>query len=448
MHPTTMSKTESSYTNLFTLKELPIMKNSIILLTIVTLFAAGGILSGCDSSSDEPENTNPQTEQQHSEEGGEHEEGGQHAGENGGQPEEGEQHAEEVSLNEQQRESLGINVETLDSGSAASTIARPASINYNLDNIAKVGPRIEAKVVRVLKDLGDRVKQDEPIALMSSVELGKAKADYIRLKARLKAEEARYKREQSLYDQEISSQAELLEAGANYQEAKAELNAAAEALRLYGMSQNEVDNIEAGSDQPLSYFFVTSPLEGVVQERNISPGQTISPNETPIHVADLSRMWVMIDAYEQDISYINKGQRISLSVRSIPGQTFEGKTDWISYALQNQTRTMPVRAIVENPDEQLRAGMFGTARIFTGKEQKVAMIPIDAVQTIEGEKVAFVPGEEAGSFKPVPVILGDENDDYVEIASGLQPGDEAVIAGAFDLKSALTAQTRSASHGH
>jgi cobalt-zinc-cadmium efflux system membrane fusion protein len=159
-------------------------------------------------------------------------------------------------------------------------------------------------------------------------------------------------------------------------------------------------------------------------------------------------MWVMIDAYEQDISYINKGQRISLSVRSIPGQTFEGKTDWISYALQNQTRTMPVRAIVENPDEQLRAGMFGTARIFTGKEQKVAMIPIDAVQTIEGEKVAFVPGEEAGSFKPVPVILGDENDDYVEIASGLQPGDEAVIAGAFDLKSALTAQTRSASHGH
>lgn len=402
-------------------------------------------MAGC--SSDTESGTTAEThanprEDQHNEESG------QHAEESAGQTDEGGEHAEEVHLNEQQRQSLGIKVEQLVSGSATSTIARPASVGYDLDQIAKVGPRIEAKVVRVLKDLGDRVKQDEPIALMSSVELGKAKAEYIRLRARLKAEEARYEREKSLYEQEISSQAELLEAEANYQEAKAELNAAAEALRLYGMSQNEVDNIEAGSDQPLSYFFVTSPLEGVVQERNISPGQTISPNETPIHVADLSRMWVMIDAYEQDISYINKGQRISLSVRSIPGQTFEGKTDWISYALQNQTRTMPVRAIVENPDEQLRAGMFGTARIFTGKEQKVAMIPIDAVQTIEGEKVAFVPGEEAGSFKPVPVILGDENDDYVEIASGLQPGDEAVIAGAFDLKSALTAQTRSASHGH
>ena len=448
MHPTTMSKTESSYTNLFTLKELPIMKNSIILLTIVTLFAAGGILSGCDSSSDEPENTNPQTEQQHSEEGGEHEEGGQHAGENGGQPEEGEQHAEEVSLNEQQRESLGINVETLDSGSAASTIARPASINYNLDNIAKVGPRIEAKVVRVLKDLGDRVKQDEPIALMSSVELGKAKADYIRLKARLKAEEARYKREQSLYDQEISSQAELLEAGANYQEAKAELNAAAEALRLYGMSQNEVDNIEAGSDQPLSRYYLSSPISGVVQERNLSPGQTVSSSETPIHVANLSEMWVMIDAYEQDIRYIGQGQTVNISVRSIPDETFKGTVNWISYALEEGSRTMPVRAVVDNPDRQLRANMFGTARIQTGQERDIAVIPVDAVQTIEGESKVFVPGDEDGSFRPVTVRLGAENEGLVEILSGLNPGDQAVTAGAFDLKSALTAKTRSASHGH
>jgi cobalt-zinc-cadmium efflux system membrane fusion protein len=214
------------------------------------------------------------------------------------------------------------------------------------------------------------------------------------------------------------------------------------------MSQNDVDNIEAGSDQPLSYFYVTSPLDGVVQERNISPGQTVGPNETPIHVADLSRVWVMIDAYEQDIPSLNNGQQISLSVRSIPGQAFKGKTDWVSYALEKETRTMPVRAIVENPNGQLRAGMFGTARIFTGSKQSTAMIPVDAVQTIEGEDMVFVPGDEAGSFKPVPVMLGDENDNYVEIASGLQPGDRAVIAGAFDLKSALTAQTRSASHGH
>lgn len=402
-------------------------------------------MTGCDSDS-ETETTaethaNPQ-EEQHTEETG------QHAEEFGAQTDESGEHAEEVHLSDKQRQSLGIKVETLEAGSATSTIARPASITYDLDRIAKVGPRIEAKVVKVLKDLGERVNEGEAIALMSSVELGKAKADYIRLKARLKAEQARYKREQSLYDQEISSQAELLEAEANFQEARAELNAAAEALRLYGLSKPEIQNIEAGGDQPLSYFYLSSPTQGVIQERNLSPGQTISSNEVPIHVADLSRVWVMIDAYEQDIPYIEKGQKVEIKVRSIDGQTFGGTTNWISYALEKETRTMPVRAVVENQSGLLKAGMFGTARIFTGKQRNTAMIPVDAIQTIEGEDMVFVPGDEAGSFRPVAVMLGDENEGLVEIASGLQPGDEAVIAGAFDLKSALTAKTRSAAHGH
>lgn len=400
------------------------MKQFTILLIIAGLFAAGGLMTGCNSDT-ETETTaethaNPQEEQ----------------------------HTEEVHLSDKQRQSLGIKVETLEAGSATSTIARPASITYDLDRIAKVGPRIEAKVVKVLKDLGERVNEGEAIALMSSVELGKVKADYIRLKARLKAEQARYKREQSLYDQEISSQAELLEAQASYQEAKAERNATAEALRLYGLSQTDIENIEAGGDQPLSYFYLSSPTEGVIQQRGLSPGQTISSNETPVHVADLSRVWVMIDAYEQDIPYINTGQKVNLAVRSIDGRTFEGEVDWISYALEQGTRTMPVRAVVENPNGLLRAGMFGTARIATGKERNIAMIPVDAVQTIEGEPRVFVPGDESGSFRPVRVMLGEENEGFVEIASGLQPGDKAVTAGAFDLKSALTASSRSADHGH
>ncbi|WP_073060793.1 efflux RND transporter periplasmic adaptor subunit [Fodinibius roseus] len=419
------------------------MKN----LTILTLtgLLLGCLLAGCGSDSDSQANTQTeqhQPESQHSEETEQHtEEAGQHNEESG-------QHAREVHLTEQQEGNLGIKVETLSEGSASSTISRPASVGYDLDQIAKVGPRIEAKVVKVIKDLGDRVKQDEPIALMSSVGLGKAKAEYIRLRTELKAEKAHYEREKSLYEQEISSRAEMLQAEAHYQEAKAAYNAAAESLRLYGLSKVDVQNIEAGSDQPLSHFYLTSPLNGVIQERDISPGQTISPSETPIHVANLSKMWVMIDAYEQDIRYLDKGQQVSLSVRSIPGQTFEGKTDWVSYSLEKQTRTMPVRAVVENPNRKLRAGMFGTARISTGKERNIAMIPIDAVQTIEGEQVVFVPGKKDDSYKPVEVMLGSENEGYVEIASGLKPGQQAVIAGAFDLKSALTAQGRNASHGH
>ena len=327
-------------------------------------------------------------------------------------------------------------------------IQRPASVMYDMDRIAKVGPRIEAKVVKVLKDLGDYVEEGEPIAQMSSVGLGKIKANYIRLRAAMKKEEAHFKREQNLYEQDISSQAELLQAELEYEQAKAELDAASEALRLYGLSHNDIQNIKAGSEIPLSYFYLSSPLSGTIQERDLSPGQTISPSETPVHVADLSKVWVMIDGYEQDIRYLETGQGVELSIRSIPGTTLKGTTDWISYELEKETRTMPVRALFDNPDGQLRAGMFGTARIYTNSKETAALIPVGAVQQIEGTDRVFVPGEEPGSFRPVAVTLGNERDGFVEVLSGLTPGQAAVVSGAFDLKSALTAATRSADHGH
>ena len=358
------------------------------------------------------------------------------------------EHSEEVHLTAEQRADLNIEVDTLQAGSAHSVIQRPATVMYNLDRIAKVGPRIEAKVVRVLKDLGDNVKVGEPIAQMSSVELGKIKANYLRLKASIKKEEAHLKREQSLYEQDISSQAELLQAELEYEEAKADLDAASEALRLYGLSKRDIENIKAGSETPLSYFYLSSPLNGQIQERNLSPGQTVGPSETPVHVANLSNVWVMIDSYEQDIPYLEEGQRVELQVRGVNNERFEGDINWVSFALEQETRTMPVRAVIENPDGILRAGMFGTARIFTGKEMEQAVISVDAIQEIEGQPSVFVPGDEEGSFRPVAVVLGEERDGLVEIRSGLQPGDRAVVAGAFDLKSALTAASRSADHGH
>lgn len=418
-------------------QRLKTMKIINVLLPVWMLLLSGVVISGCSSQNEStPQTENHATASEHGSDEAQHTEA-----------EEGE-HSGEVHLSQKQLASLNINVDTLKAGSASSIIQRPASVMYDMDRIAKVGPRIEAKVVKVLKDLGDYVEEGEAIAQMSSVGLGKIKADYIRLRAAMKKEEAHFKREQNLYDQDISSQAELLQAELEYEQAKAELDAASEALRLYGLSHNDIQNIKAGSETPLSYFYLSSPLSGTIQERNLSPGQTISPSETPVHVADLSKVWVMIDGYEQDIRYLDTGQAVELSVRSIPGITFEGTTDWISYELEKETRTMPVRALFDNPEGQLRAGMFGTARIYTNSKETAALIPVDAVQQIEGTDRVFVPGEEPGSFSPVAVTLGNERDGFVEVLSGLIPGQTAVVSGAFDLKSALTAATRSADHGH
>lgn len=357
--------------------------------------------------------------------------------------------AEEVHLTPEQVERLGIQVATLVGGNASSTLQRPATVTFDLDRVAKVGPRLPAKVVRVTKDLGDRVRAGETLATMSSVELGQAKAHYLTTRARFETQEAEYEREGNLRDEGISSEAAFLESRARYQEARAELEAASEALRLYGLADAAVDDIQAGGDEPLSFFRLTSPIAGVVQRRDLSPGQSVGPEQTPIHVVNVDRLWIMIDAFERDVPLLAPGQAVQLRVRSIPGRTFRGETDWISSELDPETRTVHVRAVVDNPDGALRPGMFGTAGIRPTTTPEYAMVPADAVQRLGTDDVVFVPGDEAGSFRPVPVRLGQESSvGTVEVLAGVEPGDEAVVAGGFELMSALTAGTRSAAHAH
>ncbi|MDZ7779586.1 MAG: efflux RND transporter periplasmic adaptor subunit [Gemmatimonadota bacterium] len=174
-----------------------------------------------------------------------------------GEAAEGEDHLGEIHLGTEQAESFGVRVEALQAGSARSTLSRPVTLLLNPDRKALVGPRLEAKVVRVTADLGDRVRAGDTLAILSSVELGRAKSGFLTARARFHTAETTYRREQTLYEREISSEAELLEAEARFREGRAELNAAREALRLYGLTLEEIEGVEAGSQVPL----VLSPPE-------------------------------------------------------------------------------------------------------------------------------------------------------------------------------------------
>ena len=160
-------------------------------------------------------------------------------------------------------------------------------------------------------------------------------------------------------------------------------------------------------------------------------GQTLNANETPIHIVDNTRMWLMIDAAEQALSYLEEGQSVRFDVRPFPDARFTGQVDWISPRLDAQTRTVQVRAIVDNPDGLLRAGMFATATIAAGQGHapdsiasgsRHTQVPIDAVQQIGARQGVFVPGEGEGVFVFTPVTTGRESSGQVEISSGVSVG--------------------------
>ncbi|GAB3686503.1 hypothetical protein GCM10028792_40970 [Salinisphaera aquimarina] len=327
-------------------------------------------------------------------------------------------------------------------------ITAPATVRFDSDRVARIGPRLNAKVLEVTSDVGTRVEAGDTVAILDSVALGKAKASYLTAAARYGTQLAAYQRNKKLAEDKIISEATLLESRANYSQARAEREAARAELKLYGMSPSAIQDISTSNGTPLSRYPLTTPMTGVVQQRDLVPGQSVGANDTPVHVVDTSRMWVMIEADEQSLPRLRTGLSVELHVRPLPDQTFTGTVDWISSELDPQSRTVRVRATVDNPDGLLKSGMFGTAQIRTQSERQFALVPIDAVQSIGERDIVFVPGDEAGAFRAIPVVLGDEGGGQVEVRQGLSSGDAVVTSGSFDLASVLTAGGRSAAHGH
>ena len=434
------------------------------------LFAAL-LLTGCDSFSAGADNSRTSETSRQPAERGEHnghdeaghasdehddvekgELGSDHAEGESGHDGHGEENPDSVKLSAEQFQQLDIAIGQAESGTASASIQAPATLHFDADRVARVGPRLQAKVVKVTADLGEAVSRGETLAVLDSVALGKEKAAYLTAAARFNTRQAAYARDRKLAADQIVSDSDLAESRAAYEQAKAERRAKRAELKLYGLDNAAVDAIRSGGDEPLSRLELVAPRDGVVAKRDLVAGQTLSANETPIHVVDNTRMWLMIDAAEQALPYLKKGQKVSFTVRPLPDESFIGVIDWISPQLDEQARTVRVRAVVENPDGLLRAGMFADADIdagaSSGKRSRIALVPVDAVQQIGEREGVFLPAGPEGAYTFQPVSTGSENQGQVEIRQGIQAGDTLVVRGAFDLKAALTAGGRSAAHGH
>lgn len=361
--------------------------------------------------------------------------------------------ANRVTLNPRQLKQLDIEIGEARAGRADAIVEAPATVRFDADRVAHVGPRLQAKVVSVEADLGETVRAGDVLAVLDSVALGQAKAAYLTAAARYRTRQAAYARDRKLAEDQIVSDSDLAESRAAYQQARAERRAAQAELTLYGLDTDAIQAIDGAGDTPLSRLTLTAPRAGTIARRDLVAGQTVDTNETPIHIVDTTRMWLMIDAAEQALPRLSVGQGVRFSVRPLPDRVFDGKIDWIAPQLDDAARTVRIRAVVDNPDGALKAGMFARAHIDTAGQggtlsASIALVPVDAVQKIEQRDGVFVPGEHDGAFVFTPVETGAENDGAVEIRRGIAPGDTVVTRGAFDLKAALTAGGRSAAHSH
>jgi Cu(I)/Ag(I) efflux system membrane fusion protein len=137
----------------------------------------------------------------------------------------------------------------------------------------------------------------------------------------------------------------------------ATLEASRDKLRLLGLAQAQIDKIESAGE-PVTHITIYSPMSGIVIDKHATEGMYVNTG-TPIYtLADLSRLWVKLDAYESDLPWIRYGQEVEFSTEAYPGQTFKGKISFRDPILNAKTRTVKVRLNVDNPDGMLKPGMF------------------------------------------------------------------------------------------
>jgi RND family efflux transporter MFP subunit len=205
-------------------------------------------------------------------------------------------------------------------------------------------------------------------------------------------------------------------------------DAARERLHLLGLSDGQVGEIEK-SDAPSPQMMITSPFSGYVLEKSILPGQYISPDQILFTLADLSKVWVLGDIYEQDISYVHTGQKASVSLITYPGEVFEGVVSYIYPSVSEKTRTLKVRIELSNAAMRLRPGMYAQVSLERDGGEMLA-VPTEAVIDAGKTRYAFVI-HDGRHFEPRLLKIGHSSDDFTEVLSGLKVGEEVVTSANF-----------------
>ena len=217
--------------------------------------------------------------------------------------------------------------------------------------------------------------------------------------------------------------------------------AAREKLRLLGLSSGQIDDIARTGDAR-AVVTIPAPLSGVVLAKRVQLGQTVKAGETLYQVADLSRLWLELEAYESDLPWIAKGDDILFETDAYPGETFQGVVSFVEPTASPATRTVRVRVEIANADGRLKPAMFARARVYSRLQaddgEDPVVIPATAPLLTGERAVVYVadPAEE-GRFQARQVVLGPKAGDVYVVADGLRAGEEVVTRGAFKIDSAL-----------
>ena len=279
-----------------------------------------------------------------------------------------------------------------------------------------VNSKIEGWIERLhVNQTGQPVRKGQPLLEIYSPDLVAAQQEYL-----LALQHSKH--------QAASPFPEIAEGG------KRLLEAARSRLRYWDISDAQIDQLEQ-TRQVRRTLTLYSPYGGIVTMKRALQGMRVMAGEELLQIADLSRVWVTAEIYEQDVPWVKVGQHARVELAYAPGKALEGTVDYIYPYLAGETRTVRARIVFANPGLELKPDMYANVQIATESIRGVLAIPADAVLRSGAGAVVFVARGD-GRFDPRPVETGAGGDDgYVQIRSGLMAGEKVVTSAQFMLDS-------------
>jgi membrane fusion protein, heavy metal efflux system len=313
------------------------------------------------------------------------------------------------------------------------------SVDFNEEMTVQVFTPYQGKIIALFAKVGDEVEKGQTLFTIDSPDLLAADSTLIAAAGVLDLTSRNLVRLKTLYETHAVSQRDLEQAISDQQTAEGALRAARDAVRIFGKTDAEVSTIvdERMADPTL---VVRSPISGRVTARNAAPGLFVQPGNTPApySIADISKMWLLANVAESDVSAYHLGQEVRISVPAYPEKAFEGRILTIGSTIDPNTRRMLVRSEIDDPDHELRSGMFATFVIRTGEPGRSLAVPLDGVVR-EGDGTMTVwRTSDRRRFTRWTVKTGIQKDGFRQILEGLQPGELVATDGAVFLSNMLT----------
>jgi Cu(I)/Ag(I) efflux system membrane fusion protein len=247
----------------------------------------------------------------------------------------------------------------------------------------------------------------------------------------------------NIYSPELfAAQQELLIASSLKKSQPALYNAVRNKLKLWKLSENQINEIEA-SKKPISNFPVYANVSGIVSMKMVEEGNHVMEGTPLLKISNLSTVWANFDVYENQISFFKTGQEVSVTTNAYPNRVFKAKVSFIDPVLNTNTRTVTLRAVLNNANGDFKPGMFVQANIKGIKSSKedILIIPTTAVLWTGKRSVVYVktnPNEPV--FEMREVTLGNRMGENYEVISGLSNGEEIVTNGTFTIDAAAQLQ--------